>query len=507
MSQPTLKIQIKEVVSGTKQTAMAGLLVFLDMFVALDFWRLADREVGTRQGQHAQGWTDGQHIVSAVLLNLANGEHVADLESLESDTGLCEMLREAEKARLSISEHRKIKARWRDNSRTRTFPSQSPTRRFLEGFHDLNEEKRREKSDVKAFIPKRTEPLQGLQRLNTHVIAAAQANNPQTVATLDVDATIQDTYKREALYSYKKKSRAYQPFNVFWAEHGMIVHSEFRDGNVPAGFEQTRVFAEALDMLPADVERVRTRSDSAGYTEDFLRFCIEGQNKRFGAIEFTTSVKISKSFREVARSVPESDWHALDGRDDYEWAEVCFVPSWAHSKRGPEYRFIATRKLIKQGQLELDESVNPRMMTFDDGRTHHISGIVTNMDWDGDRLVRWHWARCGDSEAAHAVMKEDLAGGHFPSGKFGANAAWWAIMLIALNMQALMKRIVLPAECKTWRMKRLRFRLLNFAARVTRSGRQMFLSVAVGHRALELLRAAREQMRALVWPPGSVSAV
>jgi len=501
MSQPTHPIQVKEVAAGTRHTAMAGLVVFLDLFVALDLWRRADREVATRQGERAQGWTDGQHVVSALLMNLAGGEHVTDVEALESDAGLCDMVRQGEEARMSISERRGFRARWRGDSRSRTFPSPSATHRFLEGFHDPKEEQRRGQSDVKAFIPAPTGQLRAVQQINSQVVATAQVNNPQPVATLDVDATVQNTHKREALYSYKKKSRAYQPFNVFWAEHAMIVHSEFRDGNVPAGYEQTRVFAEALDMLPADVERVRTRSDSAGYTEDFLRFCAEGGSERFGPIEFTCSAMVSRSFRDAALSVPESDWHPVEGRSDYEWAEVCFVPSWVTSKRGAEYRFIATRRPVKQGQLDLGDASNPRMITFSDGRTHHISGVVTNMDWEGGRLVRWHWARCGDSEAAHAVMKEDLAGGCLPSGKFGANAAWWAIMIIALNIQAFIKRIVLPAECRTWRMKRLRFKLIDFAARVTRTGRQLFLSVAVGHQVLDLLRAARRRVRTLVWPP------
>jgi hypothetical protein len=28
----------------------------------------------------------------------------------------------------------------------------------------------------------------------------------------------------------------------------MVLHTEFRDGNVPAGYEQLRVFKEALDL-------------------------------------------------------------------------------------------------------------------------------------------------------------------------------------------------------------------------------------------------------------------
>jgi hypothetical protein len=43
------------------------------------------------------------------------------------------------------------------------------------------------------------------------------------------------------------------------------VDTEFRDGNVPAGFEQLRVFKEALNCLPEEVKQVRLRSDTAGY--------------------------------------------------------------------------------------------------------------------------------------------------------------------------------------------------------------------------------------------------
>ena len=34
----------------------------------------------------------------------------------------------------------------------------------------------------------------------------------------------------------------------------MVLHTEFRDGNVPAGYEQLRVFEEALEALPEGVK-------------------------------------------------------------------------------------------------------------------------------------------------------------------------------------------------------------------------------------------------------------
>jgi len=41
-------------------------------------------------------------------------------------------------------------------------------------------------------------------------------------------------------------------------------------------------------------------------------------------------------------------------------------------------------------------------------------------------------------------MKNDLAGGHLPSAHFGANATWWAIMILAFNLNSFMKHLALP---------------------------------------------------------------
>jgi len=59
--------------------------------------------------------------------------------------------------------------------------------------------------------------------------------------------------KMDALFSYKG-FKAYQPLNTWWFEQGIVLHTEFRDGNVPAGFEQLRVFKDALAVgkLPSD---------------------------------------------------------------------------------------------------------------------------------------------------------------------------------------------------------------------------------------------------------------
>ena len=90
-----------------------------------------------------------------------------------------------------------------------------------------------------------------------------QSHTRHTGATLDMDATLVETHKQEALYSYKKH-KAYQPLSTYWAEADQIVHSEFRDGNVPAGYQQLRVLRESLRYIPSGVEEVMLRSDTAG---------------------------------------------------------------------------------------------------------------------------------------------------------------------------------------------------------------------------------------------------
>ena len=216
-------------------------------------------------------------MVSAlVLLNLAGGEGLDDLDRLEADGGLCRLVRAADAHGRTRRERRAEARRWR-RQRSRTLPSPHATGRWLTGFHDAGEEARREAG--RAFIPASSEGVTGLWRVNGDLLQAVQAQHPAAQATLDMDATLVETHKRAALYCYKH-FKAYQPLNSWWAEQGLIVHSEFRDGNVPAGHEQLRVLEEAARLLPAGVRKLYLRSDTAAYQQDLLKYCAERAKTR-----------------------------------------------------------------------------------------------------------------------------------------------------------------------------------------------------------------------------------
>ena len=135
------------------------------------------------------------------------------------------------------------------------------------------------------------------------------------------------------------------------------------------------------------------------------------------------------------------------------------------------------------------------------GQRYKVYGVVTNrQDMPGPELIHWHRERCGRSEHAHAIMKSDLAGGKLPSALFGANAAWWAIMILALNLDAALKALVLGPAWRSRRLKAMRFRLINLPARLVRPAGRLTFRIARGA-ALQLITAVRTRILSLARGP------
>jgi hypothetical protein len=501
MAQGVLPFQYEVETKPGGMTSLAGLPLYLDFAHMADLRRMITDHVRARSGD--QGWTDDQMIMALLLLNLAGGDCVDDVRVLEGDEGLRRVVRETEGHGRTRSERRALKRRWR-KARSRTFPSPTAMREYLELFHDYEQERSRRPHT--AFIPGRTELLNGLVRLIGAFTGTVQRMSPQKTATLDMDATLVETCKKDALYCYKK-CKAYQPLNFYWAEQGLMLFSEFRDGNVPAGYDLLRPFKEALSLVPAGVGKASLRSDTAGYVVELLKYCAEGGNRRFGVIDFAVGVDVTEAFKRAVREVPQADWRTLyrevdGGLEDtgQEYAEVCFVPSWVgRKKHGPVYRYLAIRESLDQPALPgLEDQLELPFPTMDWARVRYkVTGIVTNRDMPGDALIWWYRARCGKSEEAHSIMKEDLAGGKLPSGLFGANASWWQIMILAFNVSQAMKRLVLGESWANRRMKAVRFRLINLPGRVLERSRRLFVRLAGGHPSNELIFEARRRMLVL----------
>ena len=206
------------------------------------------------------------------------------------------------------------------------------------------------------------------------------------------------------------------------------------------------------------------RSDAAGYQHELLRYCAEGRDERFGVIEFAVGLDAGVQARGVrgcrtrlACPAPQTGRHLASRQVNSGGGELRTRLD-SLSKKNPEYRFIdqgAAERTASAGnglQLELPFPV----MRQAGGAWHKVSGLVTNRDLPGDEMIRWYRQRCGKGEQVHSVLKSDLAAGRLPSGLFGANAAWWAIAVLAFNLSSAMKRLALGGQWVSKRLKAVR---------------------------------------------------
>lgn len=314
----------------------------------------------------SQGWTDVEMIMGLILLNLAGGDHVENLDRMEADEGVCEVMRKIRTHRMSRKQRRKMQVRWR-KGKERSFASRAAGHRYLKGFHDEEQEREREaafQAGTRAFIPAPNEHLQGLALVNA--------------------------------------------------------------------------------------------------------VCSD----------------VTKEFKAAVLKVCRLEWHRLyrtdeDGtrhKTNQEWAEVCFVPNeLARKKNTPCYLYLAIRETLSTPELPGLENKDPKLpfQTIElDDKQYKLFGLVTNMDWQGERLIWWQRWRCGKSEEVHDILKNDLAGGVMPSGYFGSNAAWWWVALAEDPEERHGKRkpIILPqiglsrAKCRKQAVDHGRASSLSFEA-------------------------------------------
>ncbi len=147
-------------------TSFAGLALYLDLIKASGLGAAIRRHVRAAGGR---GWLDIQMALAVILLNLAGGDCVEDIERLERDSGFSAILRAIEKDLLSRAERRSLKSRFR-RERERATPSPSALSGWLERFHDPSSPK---SSDSKVY--------EGLQSLRNMRRMEAKRRNMRAV--------------------------------------------------------------------------------------------------------------------------------------------------------------------------------------------------------------------------------------------------------------------------------------------------------------------------------------
>jgi len=222
--------------------------------------------------QSPKGLGQGHMVEAFVVLSALGGECLDDFTHLRGDAGLAALL-------------------------GYTLPAAATARQWLDRFHE--EVLLADRPVQGSFIPAESRGLAGLGAVVEHSVRTYVSGiQPGPQVTLDVDAHLVESSKAEALMTYQG-FRGYQPLLVAWAETGLVLADEFRDGNVPASVGIKELVERAYGSLPSREGgwQVAVRSDSAAYEQGVLdhwaargwRFAVSAMTRNRSGWRATTS--------------------------------------------------------------------------------------------------------------------------------------------------------------------------------------------------------------------------
>jgi len=304
--------------------------------------------------------------------------------------------------------------------------------------------------------------------------------------TLDIDATEIVAHKAEAQWTYNK-NKGFMPMVGHIAETGQVVAVDFRKGNVPPAQDNLAFIKQCQQSLPEGCTLRALRIDAAGYQTKIIEYCDEQ------GIDYAIRAKTSPAMRAQIEVASASDWQplidkkgkAISGQDTYR-------TSFCIGDYENAFTLIIQRKALQgQASLELDAPNNADEMNLG-GFVYRA--IATNRDEFSDsQIVHWYNQRAEDSENRIKELKLDFGGDTLPCSDFNANALYFLISALSYNLFALMRQL-LPEELAHHRAMTLRWRLYAMAAKVVKTGRQLFVKLKEKHRTLleQVLIALKE---------------
>jgi len=294
------------------------------------------------------------------------------------------------------------------------------------------------------------------------------------VVVLDVDSTIVIAHsdKAGAAPTYKH-TFGFHPILVTCDNTNELLAVKLRPGNAGANTaaDHLDVLAEAFAQVPAKHRRhLLVRGDSAAGTHKVIGWLTTQGQRRGRVVEFSIGWAIGEAERVAITALPESAWSPAintdggvrDGADVAELTGLLSLSGWPNG-----IRVIVRRERPHPGaQLSL----------FEEADGWRYTAFTTNT---AIGALQWLEAR----HRAHARVEDrircakDTGLRRLPSREFAINQAWCTAAAIACDLIAWLQILALHGELATAEPKRLRYRLLHTAARLTHGQRHRWLRI------------------------------
>jgi Transposase DDE domain group 1 len=304
--------------------------------------------------------------------------------------------------------------------------------------------------------------------------AAAGAPVPGLVLDLDASVVVCHSEKEQAAATWKG-SFGYHPLFCFLDATGEALAGLLRPGNAGSNTtaDHITVLDRALAQIPDQFRHgtpILIRSDSAGCTQGLLAHIRSLRGHGVDA-RFSVGVAITEDVRQAI--IAARDWiPAVDGAGELrDGAEICEITGLVPDDGYPVgTRFIVRRERPHPGaQLSLFDTIA--------GKRHQVMATDTP---PGGGSIQYLEARHRNHARVEDNIRcgKDTGFGRFPSRVFAINQAWLELALTGIDLLSWTKTLLLQGELAAAEPKKLRYRLLHAAARITRSGRRIRLRIA-----------------------------
>jgi hypothetical protein len=269
---------------------------------------------------------------------------------------------------------------------------------------------------------------------------------------IDIDSFIGEVHgseKQGAGFGYTGE-RGYHPLLASRSGTGEVLHVRLRKGQAGSGRGALRFGQELLARVrrAGATGEILIRADSAFWNKKLLAYLAEK------GCRYSVAVTMHRVVAARIALIPEEAWRPVA---DYPDTGVCEL---AETTLGDE------RLVVRRVHLHAQDDQTELFAYW-----RHFA-FITNRSDDPHTVDREHRQHAEVELAIRDLKDQALA--HFPSGHFGANAAWTVIACLAHNLQRWTG--MLGLEDATPRTARtIRRWLLTIPGRLTRTARRWTL--------------------------------
>ena len=304
----------------------------------------------------------------------------------------------------------------------------------------------------------------------TELPPARAAGRDLDYAVIDIDATLVTAHsEKEGAAGNFKGGFGFHPIGAWLDNTGEALAAILRPGNAGSNTasDHIAVLDLALAQLP-DAHRCKpilVRVDGAGFSHALIAHLAAA------GLQYSVGFPSTEAVRAAIGTVPAWVWRPAvdavggvrDGADVAEITGLLTLSGWPAGMR------VLVRRERPHPGAQLD--------AFEEADGYRYQAVCTDTAHGSLQFLE---AR----HRAHARVEDrircgkDTGIGRFPSRQMAINAAWLELSLAAADLLAWTQTMLLDGELAKAEPKKLRYRLLHTAARITRGQRRIYLRLA-----------------------------